>query len=189
MCTNVLVTRVYGCMSATVLLIIKGTSADNYLNNTAASPLYYVRGGGIYLDTGSLRNAGLNNYYWSATTYPNATYAYYLYFHSTNVYPSYYYDRFVGFSVRGGDVDLDTGALRYAGIDSFYWSATTYPSATYAYLLDFNSTNVGPSYYNARFYGFSVSCIVFFFPFFLFLLSSFFFFLLLTSPFSLPYII
>ena len=176
-------------MSATVLLIIKGTSADNYLNNTAASPLYYVRGGNVDLGTGSLRNAGYGSIYWSAATYPNATYAYHLRFDSTSSIPSDYHNRFLGFSVRGGDVDLDTGALRYAGIDSFYWSATTYPSATYAYLLDFNSTNVGPSYYNARFYGFSVSCIVFFFPFFLFLLSSFFFFLLLTSPFSLPYII
>ena len=79
--------------------IIKGTSADNYLNNTAASPLYYVRGGHVTLDTGALRYAGLDSYYWSATTYPNATNAHYLDFSSTNVNPSYYSTRFYGFSV------------------------------------------------------------------------------------------
>ena len=70
------------------------------LNNTAASPLYYVRGGHVTLDTGALRYAGLDSYYWSATTYPNATYAYYLDFNSTGVHPSGYRNRFGGFSVR-----------------------------------------------------------------------------------------
>ena len=72
--------------------------------------------------------------------------------------------------------------MRYAGRNGYYWSATTYPNATNAHYLEFNSTNVLPSYYNHRFSGFSVRGIVFFFPFFLFLLSSF-------SYFSLPYII
>ncbi len=92
-------------------------------------------------------------------------------------------------NVRGGVVHLDTGSLRYAG-HSRYWSATTYPNATYAYGLDFNSTNVLPSGYNYRFIGFSVCCVVFSSTFFLFLpspfltsilllLSSFSFFLLL----------
>ncbi len=136
--------------------------------------LSFVRGGHVYLDTGSLRNAGLNNYYWSATTYPNATNTYFLHSNSTNVYPSYYINRFYGFSVhqitiltnntaasplyyvRGGYVALDTGSLRYAGVGSSYWSATTYTSATGAYYLDFDSTSVVPSNYNHRFYGFSV---------------------------------
>lgn len=58
--------------------------------------------------------------------------------------------------IRGGSVHLDTGSLRYAGGDSYYWSATTYPSATNAYYLAFNSTNVYPSDHYNRFYGFSV---------------------------------
>lgn len=58
--------------------------------------------------------------------------------------------------IRGGHVNLSTGSLRYAGLSSYYWSATTYPNATYAYALHFTSTNVYPSDYNARFYGFSV---------------------------------
>ncbi len=80
--------------------IIKGTSADNYLNNTAASPLYYVRGGGVYPGTGSLRHTGYAGLYWSATIYPNATNAHFLDFVSTDVYPSYYNVRFNGFAVR-----------------------------------------------------------------------------------------
>lgn len=62
--------------------------------------LRLIRGGGVYLNTGSLRDAGDISLYWSATTYPNATSAYYLHFDSTNVYPSDYNDRFSGFSVR-----------------------------------------------------------------------------------------
>ena len=103
-----------------------------------------------------MRDASLNSFYWSATAYPNATYAYALGFNSTIVYPSNYNDRFNGFSVRGGYFYLNTGSLRAAGGNSDYWSATTYPNATDAYNLDFNSTNVFPSIYNARFLGFSV---------------------------------
>ena len=135
---------------------------------------HYVRGGVVHLDTGSLRDAGHDSYYWSATTYPNATDAYYIHFSSTNVNQSGYNSRFYGFSVhqitiltnntaasplyyvRGGYVALDTGSLRYAGVGSSYWSATTYPNATGAYYLDFDSTSVVPSNYNHRFYGFSV---------------------------------
>ena len=144
-----------------------------------------VRGGRVHLDTGSLGRAGLSSYYWSATTYPNATDAYNLDFGRTNAYPSHYTNRFYGFSVRGGHVYLDTGSLRNAGDNSNYWSATTYPNTTNAYYFHFYSTNVYPSIYYNRFFGFSVRCIVFFFPFFLFLLSPFSHFSLLTSPFSL----
>ena len=93
-------------------------------------------------------------------------------------------------NVRGGYIGLHTGSLRSAGLDRHYWSTTTYPNATYAYYLNFNSTNVYPSDYSSRFYGFSVCCVVFSSTFFLFLpspfltsilllLSSFSFFLLL----------
>ena len=84
-------------------------------------------------------------------------------FNNTAASPLYY--------VRGGRVHLNTGSLRYAGYASYYWSATTYPSATNAYYLDFSSTNVNPSYYSTRFYGFSVRCIAPFSRFFLFLPS------------------
>ncbi len=58
--------------------------------------------------------------------------------------------------VRGGIVDLATGSWRHAGYDSYYWSATTYPNATDAYTLHFDSANVFPSDYHNRFLGFSV---------------------------------
>ena len=87
--------------------------------------------------------------------------------------------------VRGGHVYLDTGSLRNASLNSFYWSATTYPNVTYAYALDFNSTNVFPSRYSVRFIGFSVCCVVFSSTFFLFLPSPFLTsILLLLSSFS-----
>ena len=152
------------------------------LNNTAASPLYYVRGGRVDLSTGSLGRAGLSSYYWSATTYPNATDAYNLDFGRTNVYPSHYNYRFNGFSVRGGYVALNTGSLRGAGSNSYYWLDTTYPTATDAYYLAFNSTSVFPSRYSHRSYGFSVGWVTFSSPFFS--LSPF-----LPSSFFLPYII
>ncbi len=133
-------------------------------NSASVLPSHYnnrfdgfsVRGGLVGLDTGSLRYAGINSFYWSATTYPNAILAYDLAFNSTGVFPSYYNSRFAGFSLRGGAVHLNTGSLWGAGINSNYWSATTYPDATHAYHLHFNSTNVIPSYYNLRFYSFSV---------------------------------
>ena len=59
--------------------------------------------------------------------------------------------------VRGGNIDLNTGALRYAGHRSYYWANATYPGATSAYSLNFISTIVHPSdYNNGRFHGFSV---------------------------------
>ena len=56
--------------------------------------------------------------------------------------------------VRGRNVTLNTGSLRGAGHNSYYWSATTYPNATDAYYIHFSSTNVNQSGYNSRFYGF-----------------------------------
>ena len=85
-------------------------------NNTAASPLYYVRGGHVTLDTGALRYAGLDSYYWSATTYPNATNAHYLDFSSTNVNPSYYSTRFYGFSVGWIPVILVIDGRCWSGV-------------------------------------------------------------------------
>ena len=140
----------------TSLSIVLASARLTTTIGSAVSRWANVRGGGVNLNTGSLRGAGDNSYYWSATTYPNATNAYDLDFNSTNVLPSDYYRRFYGFSVRGGYIGLHTGSLRNAGFDGFFWSATTYPSATRAYDLGFNSTNVLPSHYYGRFLGFSV---------------------------------
>lgn len=107
------------------------------------------------LSTGSLLYAGGSNYYWSSTTYPNAIYAYHIAFSSINLNISDYYTRFLGFSVRGGYVDLGNGSLVSAGLSNLYWSATTYSNTTYAYYLAFDNINVHPSSHNNRFYSFS----------------------------------
>lgn len=45
----------------------------------------------------------------------------------------------------------------YAGTFGYYWSSTPNTSiASFAYNLGFNSTNVFPSNYNYRYYGYSV---------------------------------
>ena len=83
-----------------VTAIIEGNAADNYQNNVSAAPLYFLRGGGIYLNTGSMRDTGSHSVYWSATTYPSSTSAYHSYFHNYFIYPAFSFDRFGGFSVR-----------------------------------------------------------------------------------------
>lgn len=122
---------------------------------------FTVRGGYTDLDTGSLRRTGNGGFYWSTTTYPNATYAYRLNFDNSNVDPSDYHGRFYGFSVRGGYTDLKNGSLRAAGLNTYYWSAATYPNAIFAYVLYFDKTDTNPSYCGNRFDGFSVSYVDF----------------------------
>lgn len=58
--------------------------------------------------------------------------------------------------VRGGYIALRSGSLRDASYASIYWSATTYPNTTSTYLLHFDGTNILPSDYDNRYYGFSV---------------------------------
>ena len=156
----------------TSLSIVLASARLTTTIGSAVSRCANVRGGNVTLNTGSLRGAGFNSDYWSATTYPNATDAYNLDFGRTNAYPSHYTNRFYGFSVRGGYIALNTGSLRDAGNGSIYWSATTYPNATYVYDLHFYSTHIFPLHYDSRFYGFSVRCVVFSSTFFLFLPSS-----------------
>ncbi len=58
--------------------------------------------------------------------------------------------------VRGGNVDVDAGALRgtvYAGL---YWSSTAGLLAPYAYILDFYDSNIRPSRDSDRWNGFTV---------------------------------
>ncbi len=58
--------------------------------------------------------------------------------------------------VYGGDVT--NSSLYNAGSDGLYWSSAAF-SATNAYYLYFNSSNVYPSVSNARYYGLSVRCV------------------------------
>ncbi len=58
--------------------------------------------------------------------------------------------------VYGGDVN--NSSLSNAGSGGYYWSSTA-DSATNAYLLYFNSSNVLPSASNGRYFGFSVRCV------------------------------
>ena len=51
---------------------------------------------------------------------------------------------------------MTTGSLRSAGYDGSYWGVNAYQSTLYAYNLDFNSANVGPSDNNDRWDGFTV---------------------------------
>ena len=53
---------------------------------------------------GSLKRAGGNGYYWASPAYLSELYAYSLDFGSTNVYPSHYYHRWLGFTVRARSI-------------------------------------------------------------------------------------
>ena len=70
------------------------------LNSTTITqaPYYFNPSGYVY--SGSLWNAGNEGDYWSSTAYSNTSRAYYLYFSSGSVYPSRYYYRYYGQSVR-----------------------------------------------------------------------------------------
>ena len=70
------------------------TNSDSVL---LANPLFFVRGG--YVNSGSLNYSANYGLYWSSTA-RSAMYADILDFYSGNVYPSNYYDRNFGFSVR-----------------------------------------------------------------------------------------
>ncbi len=64
------------------------------------TPLYYVRSGYIGEDYGTLRRAGFYGFYWSQVGHSNARVAYFLYFTSSDVFPSNGYDRHNAFPVR-----------------------------------------------------------------------------------------
>ena len=51
---------------------------------------------------------------------------------------------------------MNLGSLGGAGVDGYYWASPAYPSTLSAYNLSFNSANVFPSTYSARWYGFTV---------------------------------
>lgn len=53
-----------------------------------------------YVDSGSLWGAGAEGDYWSSTALSDTSYAYYLYFYSSGVNPSYYSIHYYGQLVR-----------------------------------------------------------------------------------------
>lgn len=54
---------------------------------------------------------------------------------------------------------VNTGSLRDAGSDGYYWSSTAHRSPSDAYNLNFYSSRVNPSSYTYRYYGRSVRCL------------------------------
>ena len=87
----------YGVQSS-----LSGTSPVNSNTyNIALSPLFFVRGGGIYpADTNKFYYAGQYGIYWSSRAYSSTSYAYGLYFDNSYVSPSSNTARYVGFSLR-----------------------------------------------------------------------------------------
>ena len=75
---------------------VNGNSYD-----IALSPLFFVRGGGIYpYNTNKFDDAGQYGIYWSSRANSNTSNAYYLYFDNSSVNPSYYTDRYYGRPLR-----------------------------------------------------------------------------------------
>lgn len=58
--------------------------------------------------------------------------------------------------IRGGDVALDVGALRYAGNNGFFWSATAYRLAIHAFNFTLNDAIGYLSINNLRWFGLTV---------------------------------
>ena len=82
---------------------LSGTSSVNgNTYNIALSPLFFVRGGGIYPSTTTkFDGAGQYGIYWSSRAYSSASFAYYLIFNNSLVNPSYYGNgRYSGQSLR-----------------------------------------------------------------------------------------
>ncbi len=81
---------------------LSGTSSVNSNTyNIAQSPLFFVRGGGIFFyDTNKFQVAGQSGYYWSSRANSSTGVAYYLSFYSSGVDPSDSYYRYYGYSLR-----------------------------------------------------------------------------------------
>ena len=61
--------------------------------------------------------------------------------------------------VRSGVVYLNESYLVYAGVYGLYWSSTASSSISSAYRLHFDSGNVYPTGYHARYGGRSLRCL------------------------------
>ena len=71
--------------------------ATGGLNKLRSNPYCFVRSGGI--DGGTLSGTGVYGLYWSSTV-SSSTYAYYLTFNSTDIYPARNANRYNGRSVH-----------------------------------------------------------------------------------------
>ena len=76
--------------------LTSSTTSGN--NSITRAPLFFVRSGYVY-PTNYLYGAGRLGYYWSSVAY-SSSYAYYLYFDLSTVYPSNDFSRYNGQSVR-----------------------------------------------------------------------------------------
>ena len=81
---------------------LSGTSSvNNNTYNIALSPLFFVRGGGIYPNsTSKFIVAGQNGYYWSSRASSGTRNAGELYFGTSGVNPSDGTTRYYGYSLR-----------------------------------------------------------------------------------------
>lgn len=75
------------------------TSCTTGATNIVQLPLAFVRSGYVYLNNGYANLVGSYGYYWSRTSSSSAG-AYYLYFNTSNVYPSDSFSRYGGRSLR-----------------------------------------------------------------------------------------
>lgn len=84
-----------------VLICEEFGQRDGRLNaGTLAKQLKLEHNGWYDFNNEDLRSTGYTGYYWSSSPYSNDTYAYHLYFNASGVYPSYNYNRYLGFSLR-----------------------------------------------------------------------------------------
>ena len=93
-------TRQFGNLWYTsgIISSVDGTSyATNGFKNIRTSPLFFVRGGRVYVS--SLSDSGSGGYYWSSSV-RSTSYAYYAYFYSSYINSAYDGYRYHGLSIR-----------------------------------------------------------------------------------------
>ena len=96
---NLPINGVYGTLMTAQEVFSSGNSyATDGFNKLRTAPLYYQRFGIVY--GGSFTLLGSRGSYWSSTVYYNASFAYYLYFDGSGIWPSDGNVRGSGYSVR-----------------------------------------------------------------------------------------
>ena len=142
-----------------------------YLSNIISLPLAFVRSGYVGLNDGGAYDVGRSPYSWSRVT-TSASGAYDLSVYPTGVYPSNSDSRWYGFPirwlsniislplafVRSGNVNLNDGRVYGVGEWGYGWTRVT-RSASVADFLGVNPTEVHPSNFNYRYYGFPLHCL------------------------------
>lgn len=61
--------------------------------------------------------------------------------------------------VRAGYYNYGNGGLGGRGTEGDYWESKAHPTATYAYILNFNSTNLDPQNNGTKGNGRSIHCL------------------------------